>query len=487
MPSRVVYLFFTSAFFVGRAFPISLHVAENMHRIFTIPFIACLPPPSAALNLGTPQPQNTLSMSVFTGGALSLSWILNASDPKQFDLVLVGPSGNAAEFPAIHSDASPLHLLFSSPPQNYFFRALDNSTGTTLAESGTFEVTVAPSMLPGSMMPPNAMEAPTSTGTPKQSEVAQARAQPSRKSLIGGIIGGAAAIILILLAVLVWRFRRRASSSGPVLIDDDAYSKYGREDPSLPVYAKLSPFPMTHAPPDMSMSPLHVAHLRPMSSTASRNRKSTSYYPTSPASTRRPSSSYETGPKTGHRRQLSYDIPPSSPLSYQSPTSESPKHMRASYFDGGFQRPKTRTSHHRQASYDIVPASPLSHNSPTASKRRRSSYIPSRAATAPPRGSITPAGARRLELQVELETALSETVYEKDEPETPSKTPTRRRPLRCTSEPRPLSSEFGSADGHALEEAIRKAQEPPRSGFAPNLGELAESFVYELPATAMRK
>ncbi|KAJ7719481.1 hypothetical protein B0H16DRAFT_1606425 [Mycena metata] len=32
-------------------------------------------------------------MTIFTGGALSLSWIVNASDPPLFDLTLVGKSG----------------------------------------------------------------------------------------------------------------------------------------------------------------------------------------------------------------------------------------------------------------------------------------------------------------------------------------------------------------------------------------------------------
>jgi hypothetical protein len=98
-----------------------------------------------------------------------------------------------------------------------------------------------------------------------------------------------------------------------------------------------------------------------------------------------------------------------------------------------------------------------------SSKDRRRSYFLDERRAARRAGSLTPSGAQRLEMQVELETALSETVYDKEEdpenePETPMnlKTPTRRRPLRCMSEPRPLSPEFGSTDAHELDEMIRQ-------------------------------
>ncbi|KAJ7765852.1 hypothetical protein DFH07DRAFT_810045 [Mycena maculata] len=279
--------------------------------------------------------------------------------------------------------------------------------------------------------------------TDAQAQVTQAPTKTSRVALIGLIVGVVlGSIVVVAVLVLVWRLqRRRKGSVRPMLIEDDAVSKDGSERASmLPVYTHLSPFPMSPGRP--RMSPLRIDGQRRMSerpstsysSRPSTHRKSSSYYPTSPettertgspvmtqrtSTTRRPASSYQPGyrdraskyQRVSHHRKLSYDLPSSSsPLSYQAPTL--PKARRASYFQD---------------------------SRPTSTHDRPSS-----------RGTPTPSAARRLELQVELETALSETVYEKDEPETPAKTPTRRNPLRCMSEPRPLSSEYGSIDSHKL-------------------------------------
>jgi hypothetical protein len=214
-------------------------------------------------------------------------------------------------------------------------------------------------------------------------------------------------VVLVVVAFFIWRYRlrRQPTSAHPIPIDDDeSLWKSARDDsPLLPVHAKLSPFPMSHPP--HTLPPLHAsARLHPATEYEYKNSTSSptsslrkSSYPTSPASTRRPT------------------------LSSQSTA-------RMSQVERGH--------HFRKMSYDLAPASPLRHASP------RDTQPPSyfrHVSTAPGhKGTLAPA---RPELQVDLETALSKTVYD-TEPETPSKTPNRRRRLRCTSEPRRLSSEL---------------------------------------------
>jgi hypothetical protein len=130
--------------------------------------------------------------------------------------------------------------------------------------------------------------------------------------------------------------------------------------------------------------------------------------------------------------------------------------------------------HYRKMSYDLTSASPLRHASPVSYASPHDAQPPSyfrHASTAPGRkGTLAPA---RPELQVDLETALSKTVYD-TEPETPSKTPNRRRPLRCTSEPRRLSSELG----HELDALILPGQGPERVGridISQSYGEFSET------------
>lgn len=86
-------------------------------RSCTIVFIARLPAQCRALQLGAPIPQDTLSITVFTGGALALPWTLSASDPKVFDLVLIGVQSGKKVFPGIQSSSSPFKLLFQDAPQ----------------------------------------------------------------------------------------------------------------------------------------------------------------------------------------------------------------------------------------------------------------------------------------------------------------------------------------------------------------------------------
>ncbi|KAJ7503299.1 hypothetical protein B0H11DRAFT_579142 [Mycena galericulata] len=431
----------------------SLIHLSRLHIFFLITS-QWLPLQCWALSLEAPMPQDTLSMTIFTGGEFSLAWTLDASDPAVFDLVLIGVSEGMTVYPGIQSETSPLKLLFSDAPQNYYFRALDNTTGATLAEGATFEVTAKPTMLAatsdaGVSGSNNAVWA-TSTDTltmPTQSHVTLVSTKTPRVQLIGVIIGVILAnIVVVVVLFFVWRYRARrarGSSARSLLIEDDALSKDGSSEgpPLLSVAAHVSPFPIPPARP--RMSPLRVEGLRPVSDhpaslyrqSPASQRKSSSYYPTSPASTYRPTSSYQPGygyrtskyQPLSHHRKLSYDLPSSSsPLSYQSPMS--PKDRRASSY---------------------------LHDRPCE-------YRPS------PRGTLTPAYKRHLELQVELETAVSETVYEKNaEPEMPAKVPTRRHPLRCTSEPRPLSSEYGSADSHELQGNIRHAESENLASQAP--------------------
>ncbi|KAJ7146783.1 hypothetical protein C8R44DRAFT_758168 [Mycena epipterygia] len=440
---RTGILSFSSIFCLRSAAKVLIHPSRLHFLLFTIPFISWLPTRCWALELGAPEPEDTQSITVFTGGTLSLAWTLNASDPQLFDLVLVGVSGNKTVFPDIDSIESPWKLVIKNSPQNYFFQALDHTTGATLAESSTFQVTAAPTILSGSMFPlsgdngaPNiAGPGPTSTNAipSTQSQVTQHSTAVSRRALIGIIVGAILCnTVLIALATFIWRYRvrrRRGNTAHPVLIDEDVLPKDESEESSPPLYTHLFPFPMPGTPPPR-LAPLRASRLRPASE----------YKSPSPHH----SSSHR--PPFSHRKLSSYDT-----------TSPSSTHRPASSYQPGSKR--AQMSHHRKLSHNLPPSSPLSYASPISPKDRRPT----------PRGSLTPATARRLELQVELETALSETVYDKDEPETPSKIPTRRRVLRSTSEPRPLSSEFGSAEGH--DEMIRHGPK----------GELASEQLGDIP------
>ncbi|KAJ6615890.1 hypothetical protein B0H10DRAFT_2039438 [Mycena sp. CBHHK59/15] len=71
----------------------------------------------SAFQLAVPQPEDTSSQTIFTGGALSLSWIINVSDPSEFDLLLVGVRDGKTVFPGINSADSPLSLLVNFSPQ----------------------------------------------------------------------------------------------------------------------------------------------------------------------------------------------------------------------------------------------------------------------------------------------------------------------------------------------------------------------------------
>ncbi|KAJ7692162.1 hypothetical protein B0H17DRAFT_548218 [Mycena rosella] len=388
-------------------------------------------------------PQDTLSITIFAGGELALPWTVNVSDPALFDLVLVGVQGGATVFPGVRSTDSPLKLLVQNSPQ----------TGVTLAESSTFEVTAGPRMFPASSASgtDTFSAEPTTTEAlpnpvPTQAPTTASR-RPTTDIIIGVVVGNT---VLILVAILIWwyrarRQRQRGTSAHPVPIedeDDDAVSK--SDPPLLPVHTQVSPFPISH--PSARMSPLRVPHLRPASdsysSSSPPSRKSSSYYPTSPASTRRPASKYQSAAKqppgmsqhaptrTSHSRQLSYGLQPASP------------------------------AHRRKRSYDLQPASP---HGEWASYLPNPHLSPHRASTMPlPRDAHAPFRTHRLELQVELEAALSETMYDKDEPpETPSKTPTPRRPprLRCMSEPLSPEFEVDSADAHAVDELVREARQ----------------------------
>ncbi|KAJ6543621.1 hypothetical protein DFH09DRAFT_1367941 [Mycena vulgaris] len=172
----------------------SVLILSRLHFLFfTLPFISWLPPRCWALELGAPMPQDTLSMTVFTGGALALPWTLGASDPDLFDLVLVGVQSGATVFPGIRAEDSPLKLLVKNAPQNYFFRALDNTTGATLAESSAFEVTAGPTMMSPSMSADagDSSAWPTTTDVlaipaSTQSQVAHTSTTASRPSMVAG-------------------------------------------------------------------------------------------------------------------------------------------------------------------------------------------------------------------------------------------------------------------------------------------------------------
>ncbi|KAJ7719495.1 hypothetical protein B0H16DRAFT_404518 [Mycena metata] len=158
-------------------------------------------------------------------------------------------------------------------------------------------------------------------------------------------------------------------------------------------------------------------------------------------------------------------------LGHRDPVST--RHPRASHSPVS----SKRASHHRKFSYDI-PVSCLLSSRP--SQNKRSSYFPDECHVKR-HGILNPAGAERSpdELQVELETAASATLYEKEEPEMPLKPP-RRRPLRTRSEPRPPSSEFGSAEGHELGKQIDIQQHPSVDGS----GSLANAESNEPQTTA---
>ncbi|KAJ7629705.1 hypothetical protein DFH06DRAFT_1225204 [Mycena polygramma] len=556
--------------FTSTSRPASLIIDLQTLRLRFLMFIPIiilwLPARCMALELGAPRPEDTMSMTIFSGGALSLSWNVNASDPQLFDLALVGGSDSPSIFPGIRSTDSPLKLLVNSSPQNYFFRATDNTTGVTLAESGMFEVTSKPRMMhTSSSMSLSGNDSSPSATTDVLAQSQTSATQPrtnmkiGRGSFIGAIVGSIVGTAVIFAALVWWycarRRRRAAPRDRPMLIDDDALSKVGSEAPSLPAYAYPSPFPMpttasrpTLSPPPAAsrprLSPLRLATLQAMSERPSRHRqsssderppsgyrKTSSYYPsntrspgvhyaavrnptspvTSPTS-RRPAVRYQpvrnptsraTSPVSAPRASASYGRssprnpasratspvsdprtgrssprnPPSRATSprptphvstkyrpVSSPRLMSPVTSTAasthppglSYKPASYQH--ARESHHRKLSHDVPPSSPLSKVALTP--ERRASYFlderPARRAS-----TLLPSAAERLETQVELETALSETVYDNAEdaatPGNLKAPPSRRRELRCTSEPR-LSSEVGSADGHELQQMLREEE-----------------------------
>ncbi|KAJ7035293.1 hypothetical protein C8F04DRAFT_1098779 [Mycena alexandri] len=455
----------------------------SLFKLLAIPFILWLPSRSMGLELSPPQPKDTLSMTIFAGGTLSLSWIVNASDPPLFDLILVGEADGLILFPGIRSADSPLELLVNYTAQKYFFRAVENPAGETLAESSMFEVTSAPRILSVS----NSDDSPWLTTTnvvaiPKttESQTFGLSTRTERGTIIGAIVGGVlgAAVVVAVAAVLIWRWRvrrRRRTSGRPILIDDDALSKTGREvPPLLPVYAQmLSPFRMPSESPPSMLTP-GLARLQPVHPSSGHRQSlgqpsSSGHHRSQPRLLKlepvRPPSKYQSpGPHspTSHPWSSKYD-PTRSPVSTQ--------HSRASYSPVS----SKRVSHHRKFSYDIPAPSLLSSRLPQS---RRSSHFPEERNTE--RRRIRPAGTERPDqLQVDLETAASETLYEKDEPETPLKPPTRRHPLRTRSEPRPLSSEFGSTEGHELGEQIQ--QHPSVDGS----GSLGNAESNEPQATAV--
>ncbi|KAF7335443.1 hypothetical protein MVEN_02197500 [Mycena venus] len=491
---RTGTLSFSSFSRLASALIFRLQISRMCFLLFSILIlISWLPTPCMTLQLGAPWPTDQAqSMSIFTGGMLSLSWTLNSSDPEIFDLVLVATSGDTKSFPGIPSAGRGVSMLFTSPPQ----------TGATLAESSTFEVTAKPSIISASATvagaPPSTEASfislwPTSTGVlaipvSTQSPSPQARTKLARGTLVGAIAGTVAGSAIIVVG-LIWLFcarRRRAAPTGPVLIDDDGVSKVESEALSLPVCAQLSPFtmgPTRLAPP--RLAPLRVADLRLVSSQrpTSNYHNSSGYYPASLASTHRtpvdirhPISSYKPvsyqrdppSPASTHRPTLSTQLAsykrdptsratsPASPyrptsscksVSYQRDppsrvTSPASPHRPAANYKGVSYH---HAPHHRKLSYDLPPSSPLT-KAALSSKDRRTSFDQRRATLLPT------ATQQRLEQQVELETALSETVYDNEEeaddkqadPETRAKTPTRRRPLRLRT--------IGSSDGHELDE-----------------------------------
>ncbi|KAJ7719494.1 hypothetical protein B0H16DRAFT_1606464, partial [Mycena metata] len=78
-------------------------------------------------------------MTIFTGGVLSLSWIVNASDPPLFDLTLVGEADGPILFPGIRSANSPLELLVNYTAK-IFLPGGGKSGRRHSAENSTFEV-----------------------------------------------------------------------------------------------------------------------------------------------------------------------------------------------------------------------------------------------------------------------------------------------------------------------------------------------------------
>ncbi|KAF8155342.1 hypothetical protein K438DRAFT_1862634, partial [Mycena galopus ATCC 62051] len=357
-----------------------------------------------AFQLGAPRSaDDAQSITIFTGGTFSLPWTLNSSDPQLFDLVLLGLSGNTETFPGIASKDLSLDMTFTSQPQVYFFRALDNTTGTTLAESSTFEVTASPSVI----------------SAPPQSQSLLAHTGIARGALIGAIVGAVAGTAFA--AGLIWFFcvhRRRAAPREPVLIDDDCLSKSGSEMPVLPVYVKLSPFPV----PPTKLAPLRLSPLRVAGQPTART-MSTSCH-----------TSYER-PASSHRKSSSTDTT-NSVSTLQTSVARPPK---LSYKPVSHQHNSSIASTRRQT-LDLGPGSPLTEAAVSSMDHARTRKLPAKL---------------RLEQRDELETALSETVYDKGvepgkadpEPKTP-KTPTRRAPLRLRT--------IGSADGHEPEDPTQQ-------------------------------
>ncbi|KAJ7183653.1 hypothetical protein C8R46DRAFT_1027336 [Mycena filopes] len=334
-------------------------------------------------------------------------------------------------FPGIRSEDTPWELPVNYKAQNYFFRAVDHSSNG----SPTTGVVAIPQMTMSETM-----------------AMAAVRPRSHRRILIGAIVGGVlgAVILVAAVAVFVWRWRIRKRAAGrPMIIDDDARSKAESELTSfLPVHARvLSPFRIQPAP--ATMPPLGLTRLEPVRPTSSHL----------PMSSKSPSSGHRHSKTPQQLPRLQPVRPPSRQRASTRPDSPSsrPRASRydptspASTYSPASSSKHTRVSHHRKLSYDIPAQTPRS--SKPSQTRHSTSYFPHER-YGERRVTVVPA-PRVQEMQVELETAVSETLYDnekqEEESEMPLKPPpTRRRPLRTRSEPRPLSSEFGSTDGHDL-------------------------------------
>lgn len=461
--------------------------------------------------------------------------------------------------------------MFSGTPRCGGIDILRASTGKTLAESGTFEVTAGPtiSSASGSLSPSTATTSSGALAT--KSPTVQSSTTAPRRPITGIVVGVVAGNVVILaLAALLWwhrvrRRRQRAASARPVLLDDDAFSRDGSEaPPMLQLRTQLpSPYPMSPAGyPHPAASPtshesssyypttpltsyqstgtrLHTSQdshklSNDAQPTTSLDSQGTSYFPEPRRSLTLAMTRLQHEPQS-HHRKVSYDLRPTSPkaetrrsstltttrvqheppshhrkLSHDprptSPKPTSPKDRRAptSYFPETrrsatltLSRVQHEPSHHRKLSYDTRPTSPKDRRTSRFGPRRSSTMpMPQETGTGaattqhsvshrrqlsfdvyqslqdhpphPPykgRSSPTPApleahppaAAGPSDPQVELETALSETAYEKEKVEQDTKTATRRRPLRCMSEP--LRSEAGSVDGHTdgLQQGARES------------------------------
>ncbi|KAJ7266583.1 hypothetical protein C8J57DRAFT_375673 [Mycena rebaudengoi] len=322
--------------------------------------------------------------------------------------------------------------------RSYFFRALDSTTSAVLAESGEFLVTATPTLPLASITSASSVtntadliddetSGPTATGPSDQSRSKNQILVPQTTfiaTIVGITVVGMLAIAILAWRCCVWRRRARDGRPGAMLIEEghSPTSKIGHESP-LPPHQQLSPFPMSPVLAPLRGFSFEQRH--PLEGHSDRTVSSDH-----PSSRDRPSSQYT--PSSHHRayRKMSED---SDRHDRATPRSRAP----SQYTRAAQQRAHRKLSEdesYRRAARDYPP--PSVHLTPLR---------------APARGVLSPSARHRFELQLEVETALSETVYDKGEEraETPSKlvSPARRRPLRCMSEPRRNSSESGHGDG----------------------------------------